>query len=60
LAKVISEDKLSKHTMDKYKFKVFSMNAGSNDDSNNNQEKQESREENTQQSSNETSHREVD
>lgn len=60
MAKVISEDKLSKHTMDKYKFKVFSMNAGSNDDSNNNQEKQESREENTQQSSNETSHREVD
>jgi flagellar assembly protein FliH len=27
LAKVIAEDKLSKHTMDKYKFKVFSMNA---------------------------------
>ncbi len=27
MAKVIAEDKLSKHTMDKYKFKVFSMNA---------------------------------
>ena len=32
MAKVISEGKLSKHTMDKYKFKVFSMNAGNNDE----------------------------
>jgi flagellar assembly protein FliH len=32
LAKVIAEDKLSKHTMDKYKFKVFSMAAGNTDD----------------------------
>lgn len=31
MAKVIAEDKLSKHTMDKYKFKVFSMNTGSSD-----------------------------
>lgn len=28
MAKVISEGKLSKHTMDKYNFKVFSMNTG--------------------------------
>ncbi|QFR48698.1 flagellar assembly protein FliH [Sulfurimonas lithotrophica] len=32
MAKVISENKLSKHTMDKYKFKVFSMNVGSNEE----------------------------
>ncbi|WP_373073331.1 flagellar assembly protein FliH [Sulfurimonas sp.] len=32
MAKVIAEDKLSKHTMDKYKFKVFSMNAGNADE----------------------------
>ncbi|MCW8838915.1 MAG: flagellar assembly protein FliH [Thiovulaceae bacterium] len=33
MAKVISEGKLSKHTMDKYKFKVFSMNVSNNEDS---------------------------
>lgn len=32
MAKVIAEDKLSKHTMDKYKFKVFSMSAGNTDE----------------------------
>jgi len=33
MAKVIAENKLTTHTMDKYKFKVFSMNTGNSEDS---------------------------
>lgn len=35
MAKVISESKLTTHTMDKYKFKVFSMNTGKNEENSN-------------------------